>query len=170
MGESSKPHSNRIRNTLLKTEDFFKETTSFFKDFLKWKHPFVAALAHSPLTCSCFSCMMEYSQFVIGFLSGVIVTSVIFSMGMKRSIGSAEPVEAPPLRTRLRTAEDARAVRRSRVWSLIWTWTYDDNDGTDGRGSYKLRPLIPPEDIDLGRGQIILYKWSKTRSAWIWRK
>ena len=87
---------------------------------------------------------MEYSQVVIGFLPGALVTSIIFSMGMKRNIGSSGPAEAPPLKTRLRTADDARAVRRSKVWSLIWTWTYDDNEGTDGRGSYKLRPIIPP--------------------------
>ena len=106
---------------------------------------------------------MERGYFLIGIMSGVITTAAVFSMGMKRG-GGVEGEGSPTRVAKLRTADDAAAVRRSRIYRVIWTWVYSGEDSSEG--TYRLRPVLPPDGIDLSKGTIIFYTWSSRRQAY----
>ena len=109
---------------------------------------------------------MNALEFGVAFLLGALFATAVGTMSMKRRGNSrgdgAE--ESPPERSdlerlgfvKLRAANDASAVRRSKIHHLIRTWVYSDDQSS--QGEYRLRPVLPPEDVDLSKGTIFHYR------------
>ena len=116
-------------------------------------------------------------SFVLGMLSGILGTVLVGTMSMyKRGSGSSgarKVVLTTPNEANLSTAIEAQ--RKSKIFNLCWQWVSHESKypgvenplGDNSRGQWLLRPVMPPTDVDVDQGVIIVHSWSERRLAWI---